>query len=505
MTDISKRLAGLSPEKRQLVLQKLQSRREARPHQTATGPPRTEAAIAPAERGEEIPLTFAQQRLWFIDQMEGQSAHYNEFGGQFVHGRLDRAALQKSLNEIVRRHEILRTTFPSHDGEPVQRIAGLSIVPLRTESLEQLPESERIAEVYHRAAVEAQQHFDLASGPLMRVTLLRLDEESHALFVTLHHIVCDNWSASVFIRELTALYQAFSAGEPSPLEDLSIQYADYAIWQRKELSDAVLGERLERCLLRLTRPPAPLELPLDTTRPARRRFEGENCYFTLDRVTTEKIKALSHTSGTTPFMTLLAMYGVLLARYSCQEDILVGVPIANRNRPETESLIGFFVNTLVIRIDLTGNPPFHKLLERVRDATLEAYAHQDVPLERVVEALAQNQRIDRDDIFRAMMIFQNAPGASFELPGLRLEKLELDSGSVRSDLDFYVSETSGELQGSFRYCTALFRAETVTRMVERFQYLVESVLESPVSPLDDLRMDVPFELPSIASVLEVVG
>ena len=355
MSELTRRLVDLSPEKREQVLQKIRERRTAHEEKPSA---LQEPSIVPVSRTAPIRLSYAQRRLWFLDQMEGPNPHYNEFGGQWIEGRLNVTALENSLTEIVRRHEILRTTFPLLDGEPIQHVHSPAPVPLPLEDLSTLSEPQQLDEVDRRADAEANLPYDLAVGPLLRIRLLRLAAERHVLFVTLHHIVCDNWSSAIFIHELGELYQAFASGKPSPLPDLPIQYADFSAWQHSWLQGEVLKTQLAYWKRHLARLPAPLELPLDRPRSERPSFEGCNVYFEFDAAITRKLKSISQESGATLFMTLLAAYASLLARYSAQEDMLIGVPIANRNRRELEPLIGFFVNTLLFRIDLKGNPSF---------------------------------------------------------------------------------------------------------------------------------------------------
>ena len=326
-------------------------------------------------------------------------------------------ALERSLGEIVRRHEVLRTSFPTVEGVAVQRIAPVLEVGLPVVELQGLDEGEREAEVRRLAAEEAQRPFDLARGPLLRVCLLKLGEEDHGLLVTLHHIVTDGWSLGVFIRELSALYQAFSTGRPSPLAGLPIQYADFAAWQRGWLQGAVLEGQLGYWQEQLAGAPSLLELPTDRPRPAVQSSRGASAVFTLEAELTQGLKALSQRAGVTLFMTLLGAFMVLLARYSRQEDIVVGSPTANRTHSQTEGLIGFFVNTLVLRADLSGDPPFEELMGRVRRVALEAYAHQEVPFERVVEALQPERTLSHSPLFQVLFALQTAPVGELELAG----------------------------------------------------------------------------------------
>ncbi|HEU4593896.1 MAG TPA: condensation domain-containing protein, partial [Pyrinomonadaceae bacterium] len=343
--------------------------------------------IARTARDEAAPLSFAQQRLWFLDQLEPGSVAYNMPTALRLTGRLDVPTMERTFGEIVRRHEVLRTRFVEVDDSPVQVITPASEVSLPLTDLGHLAEGEREAEAQRLTQEEARRPFDLAAGPLLRAALLRLSEEEHILLVTMHHIVSDGWSMGVLVREMTTLYSAFTSGEESPLEELSIQYADYAAWQRQYLSGEVLDAQLSYWRTQLGGAPALLELPTDRPRPPAQTYRGARHSFTIPAELTSHLTALSQEEGCTLFMTLLAGWQALLSRYSNQEEVVVGTPIANRTRVETEGLIGFFVNTLALRTDLSGEPSFRELLGRVREVTLGAYAHQEVPFERLVEEL----------------------------------------------------------------------------------------------------------------------
>src|ERR687894_2708118 len=442
------------------------------------------SAAVEAARGEQRPvlppiealsregalaLSFAQERLWFLDQLEGPSATYNEQVGLRLSGLLDVVALERSLGEIVRRHEVLRTSFPTVEGVAVQRIAPVLEVGLPVVELQGLGDGERDAEVRRLAAEEAWRPFDLARGPLLRVCLLKLGEEDHGRLVTLHQIIADGWSREVYVRELLALYPAFSTGRPSPLAALPIQYADFAAWQREWLQGAVLEEQLGYWQQQLAGAPALLELPTDRPRPAVQSFRGASVAFAFDAELTHGLKALSRRAGVTLFMTLLGAFMVLLARYSRQEDIVVGSPIANRTHSQTDGLIGFFANTLVLRADLSGNPPFEELLRQVRWVALEAYAHQEVPFERVVEALQPERSLSHSPLFQVLFALQNVPIGKLVLPGLSLSPLTLESVTAKFDLSLMLSETEQGLVGVWEYSTELFEAATIERLGAHLQ------------------------------------
>jgi non-ribosomal peptide synthetase component F len=363
-------------------------------------------------------LSFAQARLWFLEQLEPGNFAYNIPAGVRLTGSLHVMALKQSLNEIVRRHEALRTSFTTVNGEAVQVITQTSTLLLPIVNLSELPQAEQQAEVERLATAAAQGSFDLAQGPLLRATLLQLNETEHILLLTMHHIVSDGWSMGVFIRELAALYCAFSNEKPSPLPELPIQYADFAHWQRQWLQGEVLEEQLSYWKQQLNNAPPVLELPTDRPRPPIQSYQGAIASLVLCESLSQKLKFLSQRSGVTLFMILLAAFQTLLYRYTGQSDICIGSPIANRNRSETEGLIGFFVNTLVLRTDLSGNPSFQELLGRVREVALGAYAHQDLPFEQLVEALQPERSLSHQPLFQVMFILQNSPMPSLELPGL---------------------------------------------------------------------------------------
>ena len=382
----------------------------------STSPP-----IQTVPRNADLPLSFGQARLWFLNQLEGETATYNIPETLHLIGRLNVVALEKAVEEIIQRHEVLRTTFPVVNGSPVQAIADTTTVTIPVIDLQALPEQEQSAKVQELAIGEEQQPFDLLNGPLVRVTLLRLAEQSHVLLLTMHHIVSDGWSMGIFIHELSAVYQALCTGEPSLLPQLPIQYADFAHWQREWLSGEVLQTQLNYWKQQLAGTPPLLTLPTDRPRPSVQTFHGSTEYFQLDRELTQKLKTLSQQSGVSLFMTLLAAFATLLSRYSGQSDIIVGSPIANRNRTEVEPLIGFFVNTLVLRTQLQGNPHLcQELLLRVREITLEAYAHQDIcPSRSWWKNFNQSVRLSYTPTIPGdVRLAESAPMGKLELPGL---------------------------------------------------------------------------------------
>src|SRR4051812_11585639 len=366
------------------------------------------------------PLSFAQRRLWFLDQLRPGTPAYNVPAALRVRGRLHPAALQRSLEEIVRRHEPLRTTFEAIDGEPRQRVHAGNAVPIGVTDLSHLPETDRLAHAAQLATTEAERPFDLSTGPLVRAALLRLGDDDHVLLVTMHHIVSDGWSLGVFTRELGALYEAFSSDAASPLPELSIQYTDFAHWQRQRLSGDLLDEQLSYWKQRL-HGVQPLQLPTDRPRTNVQSFRGRTELITVSKPLTDALKAFSQREGATLFMTMLSAFEVLLHRYTGQTDIAIGSPIANRNRTEVESLIGFFVNSLVLRSDVSGRPSFRELLGRVQGTALKAFKHQDVPFEKLVEELRPDRELNQNPLFQIMFALQNAPAEALQLHGVVLE------------------------------------------------------------------------------------
>ena len=450
-----------------------------------------------APRAQEIPrkagespyaLSFAQQRLWFLHKLETAGAAYHIPTFFRVEGRLDLAALGYALDEIVRRHEALRTVFREADGEAAQFVLPPAHVPLPLVDLEGMPPRERELEAARLSTEEAQTPFDLTEGPLLRARLLRLAPEEHVLLLTMHHIVSDGWSMGVLSREVVALYAAHMRGEPSPLEEIPLQYADFAAWQREWLTGDVLEAQLSYWRSQLAGAPAALELPTDRPRPAEQTFRGSHIEFALPADLTASLRAHGRSSGATLFMTLLAGFQALLSRYAGQEDLVVGTPIANRARTELEPLIGFFVNTLALRTNLSGDPTFHELLARVREVTLGAYAHQDVPFERLVEELQPERDRSRNPLFQVMFALQNAPVSVLELPGLTLRPQEFDSGSTRFDLECHLREAGEGLRGLISYSTDLFDEATVQRLAAHFQTLLEAAAAAPATRVSSLPL-----------------
>ncbi len=435
-------------------------------------------ALRPAPRtGVTVPVSFAQQRLWFLDQLRPGGSDYNLAVALRLKGSLNVEALERCVNELVRRHESLRTTFKSVEGEPMQVIAPRASVWLSPADLSHLAEDEREAVVLRRARAEAARPFDLEKEPLARALLTRLAETEHILLFTMHHIISDGWSMGVLVRECSALYAAYSAGKPSPLAELPVQYADYAIWQREWLTGETLETQLAYWRGQLAGAPPSLELPTDYTRPNIQATEGATQTIALSAELVTELKSLSRREGVTLFMTLLAAFNSLLYRYTGQDDILVGTPVVGRKDVRLESLIGFFVNTLTLRTDLSGAPTFSELLARVREVCLGAYAHQDVPFEKLVEELQPERSLNQTPLFQVMFALQNTPQEELNLPGVTLETLEVENTTTKFDLSFSATESDGQLSCVLRYKTALFEAATIARMLRHFELLLRSAAE----------------------------
>ncbi|MGZ3461117.1 MAG: condensation domain-containing protein, partial [Archangium sp.] len=445
-------------------------------------------ALRPAPREQPLPLSFSQQRLLFLEELAPGTAAYNVLAPVRLEGALDSALLQRCFDELVRRHESLRTTFRSEVDGSVQCIHPAKTLPLAVVDLTALPEEQRQAEAMRLTRQEVARPFDLSTGPLLRVTLLKLADTEHVLVLVMHHIVSDGWSMGVLLRELSALYVAFSQGKPSPLPELPVQYADHALWQREWMR----GEELERQLSwwkqRLAGAPSALELPGDRPRPPVRSTRGATVPVQLPRELSEAVRALCQREGVTPFMVLLAAFQVLLSRYSGQDDISVGSPIAGRRHTEVEELIGFFTNTLVLRSRLSARASFRELLAQVRETTLGAYEHQDVPFEKLVDMLQPERDLSRTPLFQVLFVLQNAALPELQLPELALRPIPLEAGVAKFDLELELSESEGRFQGGLTYNTELFDESTVARMAGHLRVLLEGVVASPDACLSELPL-----------------
>ena len=472
----------LSPERRALLQKLLREKGVA-----VTAAP---APIGPRSSDAPAPASFAQQRLWFLDQLEPGNPAYNLFGAHRLAGTLDADALRHALREIVRRHDSLRTAFDTRDGQPVQVVASGETVTidLPTVDLSHLDPEERDREATRIATNEARLSYDLTRGPLTRFGLLRLDERTHVLLLGMHHAISDGWSLGVFVRELGELYDARAAGRAARLPALPIQYADFAEWQR----DWLQGEELERQVSywrdQLAGAPAVLDVPTDRPRPPMQTFRGARHRFGLDLAETDALKAIAREHDATLFMVLLAGFATLLQRYCGQDDIVVGTPMAGRNRAELENLIGFFVNTLVMRMDLSGDPSFESLLTRVRETALGAYAHADVPFEKLVAELHPERDLSHTPLFQVMFALQDALGGPLELSGLTLDEQEVQATTAKFDITLEMVDDGDGLYAELEYNADLFDRATVERLAANFEVLLEGIAANPTSKVSELPL-----------------
>jgi len=429
--------------------------------------------------------SYAQQRMWYMDQLQPGNPAYNVPIALRLKGTVDQSVLQRSLNSVIKRHEILRTTFPVNDGTVRQKISPFAEVSLPIIDLRGRHELTRENEMRRIMNDEAQRSFDLSNGPLLAAVLVRLRDDDHVFVLVLHHIICDGWSLEVLVKDFAAYYEAHACEKPAVLPPMTIQYADFTIWQRNWLS----GERLQRHLefwRRQLQGLSVLQVPTDYPRPAIATNRGDREHFRLSADLSQRLRELSRQHRVTLFMTLLAAFQWLLARYSGQEDVGVGTFIANRNRMETEGLIGFFVNQLVLRTDVGGDPSFSELLLRARHTVLDAYEHQDLPFEKLVEELAPERNLRDMPFFRIQMVLQNTPAASINVPGLELSHMEPDRRVSKLDLSLFMHEKGDLLTGTMEYNTDIFRSSSVCRLLGHFETLLEEVSRHPEQPLSSL-------------------
>lgn len=438
------------------------------------------ATIKPADRSEDLPLSFSQQRLWILDKFDPGNPVYNIGERLYLDGPLDVVALQESLSEIIRRHEVLRTTFVEKNGQPVQIISAATDFNLETTDLSGITAAEKAAALEQLALEEARRPFCLDRAPLFRACLARLGESRHVLIIAMHHIIFDGWSFDVFYKELGRLYDAFSSGARSPLPDLTIQAADFASWQREYLQHEVFGSQMSYWTKRLEGIPAAVELPLSNARPVRLSYRGARLSHKIPRELIAALAELSKREGVTLYMTLLSAFLVLLYRYTGQQDIVIGTPIAGRNRVETEKLLGFFVNTLIIRCDLSGNPGFRDLLARVREIALGAYSNQDLPFEMLVEELQPKRDLSRTPFFQIMFAYQGAPADGIVLRNLEVQRKFIDINTSKFDLTLSIEETvDGDDIAAWEFASELFDPAVIEGMQEHFLTLLKAIAENP--------------------------
>ena len=454
-----------------------------------TAPP----PIVPTLRDNIVPLSFAQQRLWFLNQLEPSSFAYSMPTAYRIHGRMNISALEKSISEVLRRHQILRTTFRSLQGQPYQVIAPEIPLQLQPINLTKLTSDKQVFEVKKQVTREAQKPFNLVEGPLFRVKLLCLSEAEYILLINMHHIVSDGWSYGILFDELKILYEAFSSGQPSPLSELPIQYADYSVWQRQWLQGKVLETHLDYWQQKLGSNPPVLQLPTDYTRPLVQTNQGASQNITLPKKLSDSLKFLSQQSNTTIFITLLTAFQILLHRLTGQEGISIGSPIAGRNQFQIERLIGFFVNTIVLCTEISGDQSFLELLNSVREVALEAYAHQDLPFEKLVEELQPERHTSHSPLFQVMFSFQTHPDLTLELPGLTVQYLEAEHVTAKFDLTLTFADSERELKGAFEYNTDLFSTVTISRMQGQFKTLLSGIVANPEKRISELSLLTPDE------------
>ncbi|HYF52421.1 MAG TPA: amino acid adenylation domain-containing protein [Planctomycetota bacterium] len=482
MEELRERIAKLSPEQRRLLEHKLQQKVRDRIESIAS-----DTLHIRRNHAEALPLSFAQQRLWFLSQLDEQSTQYNIPYAVELKGRLSVEALSQTLRTIVARHEALRTTFSLENGVAVQRVGSASNVELKQIDLSHAPAEVREQLKMDTLRQEAKRRFDLRREVLIRAALVKLQADEFVLLLTIHHIAADAWSFGVLFRELGTLYEAFSKGAQNPLPPLDIQYADFSIWQREWLSGETLGKQLNYWKRKLGGL-AVLDLPTDNPRPAKMTYEGRRLTFTLPAALSLELKQLARKERVSEYMLLLAAFKVLLRRYSGQTDIAVGSPIANRNRIELEKLIGFFVNTLVLRTDLGGNLTFRELLSRVRETCLDAYAHQELPFEKLVEELQPQRDPSRNPFFQTAFVLQNTPIAPLKLTNLVITPLPLHDGTAKFDLTLMMHESRGQFSGILEYRSDLFEDDTIRRMAGHLQTLLTGIVAQPETAISKLPL-----------------
>ncbi len=459
-------------------------------NQFDTAPSSNLPPIKPQSRDSgEFPLSWAQERLWFIDQLEPDSITYNIPIALRLEGNLKVSALEQALAEIVSRHEVLRTSFPAIEGQPKQVIAPTAkpifkIVDLSSD----LEPEQRDSQLQQLLQQEISRPFNLASDLLIRSHLWQLSNTEYVLLVNMHHIVADGWSIKVFRQELSSLYRVFSEGKTSSLPELAIQYKDFALWQRDCLQGKIGEKQLNYWQQQLDNTPELLPLPIDRPRPSTQTYQGKTYSFSLSEQLSQKLKELSTQSGTTLFMTLQGAFSILLSRLCGESDILIGSPIANRNRNETEGLIGFFVNTLVLRTKLENNPSFAEVLKQVRETTLAAYENQDIGLEQIVKTLQLERSLSHSPLFQVMFVLQNTPNSELELPGVKVKQLKVTTETAKFDLTLSMTESSTKLVGSWNYNTNLFNDETIERISGHFQTLLSAIVENPQQKINQLPL-----------------
>jgi hypothetical protein len=488
MKGISERIAALSPEQRALFEARLKEKGlEAAKAQAVS----QTQSIPKRKQLDLCPLSFDQERLWLMDQIEPGNPAYNIYTASRLIGPLDVDIMERAVNEIISRHEILRARFAVNDGRPVMVIAPALSLKLVVEDLRALPISERDREAVRLVNEMVGRPFDLARGPLLRVGLLRVAEREHVIHVTMHHTITDRWSAAIVEHELALIYHAFSTGQPSPLAEMPIQFPDFAAWQREWLRGEVLENQVSYWKNQLSDAPMILNLPTDRPRPARMTFRGARERLLISKELFDQLKAFSQREGTTMFMTLLAAYNLLLYFWTGQQDILVGLTVSNRERPEAVGMLGYLLNMVVVRAKMSESTMFKQLLAAVREASLGAFAHQDLPLARLIQELKPEPDPSRHPIFQVSYIYLDFPEtAEMNHFGISAIPLELDNGSSRFDFTLAMTETSDGMITFFEYNTDLFEAATIRRKLTLFERLLKVIAANPDRAISSMRTSV---------------
>jgi amino acid adenylation domain-containing protein len=482
MRDISERISALTPEQRALFEARLKQKGLQTPAvQTIPRRRETDSATCPA--------SIDQERLWFIDQLQPGNTAYNIFNASRIRGPLNVPIMERVINELIGRHEVLRTNLKSVNGLPVQVIAPELKITLTPVSLQQLPIQERYAEAVRLTTEEFARPFELEHDPLVRVGLLRLAEDDHVLQVNMHHAITDRWSFAVFEKELAVLYQAFATGQPSPLPELPIQFADYAVWQRERMSGDEYRRDLDYWRGRLAGAPFVLDFPTDFPRPPIQNFQGARVYVGYPKSLLDGLKELSRREGVTMFMTLMAAFKALIYRYTEQQDILISTPIGTRLRPETENLVGYLLNLLIVRTDLSGNPTFRELLKREQESCVGAFAHQEVPFGKLVQELKPKQDPSRNPIAQVAFLYLDFPEATaMQFLGLTANHIDIDNGASRFDITLAMTETPEGFTVSIEYIRDIFEHGRMERMAKHLEVLLESIVANPDARLSDLSV-----------------
>lgn len=495
MSEIPERISNLSSAQLELLTERLQKNRRGKTDQHVIR--RRVNRDAPAV------LSFPQQRMWILHQLEPNSSALNTAAAVRLRGPLDVAALQRSLLEIVRRHESLRTSFTARDGEPVQVVHEASDWKLPLFDLSSLTETYRDEELKLITVREAERPFVLSEWPLFRTTLVKLADEHHILQIVMHHVVCDGWSMGVLVGEVAMLYRAYVRQESASLPDLPLQYTDYAEWQREWLQGEQAAKQLNYWKQQLSGLPPSLELPVDRERPAVVSYRGDTVTFEVGEALSRGLKTLAMGEGATLFMILLAAFKTLLHRYTGQQDIVVGTNIANRNHSQLENMIGCFVNNLALRTDMSGNPTFRELLQRVREITLAAYANQELPYEALVEALRAEGRATTDQFFQVMFVLQNNPMPPANLEGLEVSFVSVGTEAAAFDLILFMAESKRGLVGYLQYDSDLFESSTVNLIMKRFQILLEQIVATPDEPIESFSLTTAEEMKALTASFNV--